>query len=382
MNSNPLSSAQAGEKIQNIPSLRFALLCNAFLIIGFVIFYTILLFLTLCWRYLSFYISIHPNNLNYFIYEYIIDNLFFVSILKETILLLLFFGIGYLLTKHLPKDWLGVNWKKCALRSYAIGSIMATALSLLMGRGVPDYNRFFMGHLAPDYYSIIYFFPAPIILLFNNTKTGERLWHNILTKFLKPSHVSSAQVSSAQADNKIQKIPTIRIILFCNTFILIGFILFSAIVFSSFIGCMLLQDFLSNKQISPIYYDPDSFLLYIIKILPTILITSLAVIFLFVGIGYLLTKLLPKDWRGVDLKKIASTSYSNGSIKAIIALSYLASTIGLILPSDLILYIIFFSLTPALLLFNNTNAGELAWQNIWSKFRRKKTTSNPTSHLS
>ena len=315
----------------------------------------------------------HPNYLKYSIYKYIIDNILFASIYTEAITrLLLLIGTGYLLTWRLPKDWLGVNWKKSALRSYAIGSIMAiTALSLLMW------------HWAPDFYSIIYFFPAPILLLFYNTKIGERLWHNIRTTFLKPSHASSAQVSSARADNKIQKIPTVRIILFCNTFILIGFILFSAIVFSSFIGYMFLHAFLSNKPITAIYYDPDIFLSYIIKIIPPILLTSLASLFLFAGLGYLLTKFLSKDWRGVDLKITASTAYANGAILSICIFSYfLSRMIDPILPADLILYIIFFSLTPALLLFNNTNAGELAWQNIWSKFRRKKTPSNPASHLS
>jgi hypothetical protein len=374
MNSNLLSSSQADDKAHKFPSLRFALFCNAFITIGFLLPIIIFELLSFCWMSLFSYFSKNSNDLIDSFFGSILDYTFFVTKTIDIIVLLfLFFGIGYLLTKLLPNDWRGVDWKKNALRSYAIGSILVIIASIILG-----FPWGFRSRLD----NIIYFSPTPILLLFITTKTGERLWQNILAKFRRTSLVNSGQASSAQTDNNTQKIPTVRIILFCNTFILIGFILFSAIVFSSFIGYMFLHAFLSNKPITAIYYDSDRFLSYIIKISPTILITSLSSLFLFFGIGYLLTKLLPKNWRGVDLKKNASTSYATGSILAIIALSFLVSNIGSILPADLILYIIFFSLTPALLLFNNTNAGELAWQNIWSKFRRKKMPSNAASRLS
>ena len=362
MNSNLLSSNQSDDKAHNLPSLRFALMCNTFIIIGFILSIIIVFTLEFCWKYLFLYqlrdSMIFPKIASF------IDLLFFVSIpIDFFAFLFLFFGIGQLLTKFLPKDWRGVEWKKIALRSYATGPILVIIALIILGLkwGFP-----------PSIVNIIYFSPIPILLLFITTKTGERLWHNTLAKFRRTSFVNSGQVSSAQTDNNTQKIPAIRIILFCNTFILIGFILFTAIALSSFFGYMYLTLYPSGYQEAPLYYDPDRFLSYIIKIIPTILITSLVSLFLFLGIGYLLTVLLPKDWRGVDLKKTASTSYATGSMLAIIALSFLAVNAGSILPADLILYILFFSLTPALMIFNHTSAGKRFWRNLWIKCGLKK----------
>ena len=365
MNSNLLSSNQSDEKAHNFPSLRFSLMCNAFIIIGFIL--PIIIFLNLlqfCWMYLFSYLSKNSNDLIESIFGYFLDYSFCVITTIDIIAsLFLFIGLGYLLTKLLPKDWRGIDWKKNALRSYTIGSIMAIIALIILG---------LKWGFSPRLDYIIYFSPTPILLLFITTKTGERLWHNILAKFRRTSLVNSGQASSAQIDNNPPKIPAFRIILFCNTFILIGFILFTIIAPSLLWVYMYLTSYLSMPAGAPIYYDPDRFLSYIIKIIPTILITSLASLFLFLGIGYLLTKFLPKNWRGVDLKKTASTSYATGSMLAIIALCFLAVNAGSILPADLILYILFFSLTPALLIFNHTSAGERFWRNLWIKFRGTK----------
>jgi hypothetical protein len=177
--------------------------------------------------------------------------------------------------------------------------------------------------------------------------------------------MKSHSESTNQQNQNLPQIPGIRFVLACNFSFILGIFLFVVIVI--ILKFYDANYFFGNVFETHLYYDPENPLPYIIKRLPEILLNSAVIFIITFGTGWLFAKFFSKNWRGINWRKNVSYFFATSILLIIICIFAVALTNEFILKPDLILYTIFNSFAPIIIIFNNTVYGD----NLWNKLRKK-----------